>query len=261
VRLRFLPFSLRVLRARSGTDGDPLGRTGTTYEGIYRKTGGMGQTKLITQYFERGQDFDLQDRDKFNDLAAITSCMKNYFRTLPVPLFTHDLHEEFVSAAGAFPFSFFVFFSKNLTGSNFDLQKLPKEKDVSKRSKRRCTSCHPSTSTPPVFSSSTSTSSSQPPFLPPFLPLTFLLHCYSIKSLAAENKMTSANLGVVFGRASSFLLVSLPVDAYTPISRTATVLRSPVAAREWSDMGPKAKIVEILCDHAESLFARPYSSP
>lgn len=76
--------------------------TGMTYEGVYRKTGGMGQTKLITQHFESKQDFDLQDRDKFNDLAAVTSCMKNYFRALPNPLFTHDLHEEFVAAAGAF---------------------------------------------------------------------------------------------------------------------------------------------------------------
>lgn len=72
-----------------------------TYEGIYRKTGGMGQTKLITQYFERGQDFDLEDRDKFNDIAAITSCLKNYFRSLPNPLMTHDLHEDFIAAAGS----------------------------------------------------------------------------------------------------------------------------------------------------------------
>lgn len=71
------------------------------YEGIYRKTGGMGQTKLITQFFERGQDFDLEDLDKFNDLAAITSCLKNFFRCLPVPLFTHELHEEFVACSGA----------------------------------------------------------------------------------------------------------------------------------------------------------------
>ena len=75
---------------------------GMTYEGIYRKTGGMGQTKLITQHFESRQEFDLQDRDKFNDLAAVTSCMKNYFRSLPNPLFTHDLHEEFVAAAGKY---------------------------------------------------------------------------------------------------------------------------------------------------------------
>lgn len=75
---------------------------GMTYEGIYRKTGGMGQTKLITQHFESKQEFDLHDRDKFNDLAAVTSCMKNYFRSLPNPLFTHDLHEEFVAAAGEF---------------------------------------------------------------------------------------------------------------------------------------------------------------
>lgn len=74
--------------------------TGMNYEGIYRKTGGMTQTKLITQCFERGADFDLDDLDRFNDLAAVTSCMKNYFRSLPDPLFTHDLHEQFVSCAG-----------------------------------------------------------------------------------------------------------------------------------------------------------------
>lgn len=73
---------------------------GMNYEGIYRKTGGMGQTKLITQNFERGEDFDLEDLDKFNDVAAVTSCLKNFFRCLPIPLFTHDLHEQFVSCAG-----------------------------------------------------------------------------------------------------------------------------------------------------------------
>lgn len=73
---------------------------GMNYEGIYRKTGGMGQTKLITQNFERGEEFDLEDLDKFNDVAAVTSCLKNFFRCLPIPLFTHDLHEQFVSCAG-----------------------------------------------------------------------------------------------------------------------------------------------------------------
>ncbi|BGP18390.1 hypothetical protein JCM10213_005981 [Rhodosporidiobolus nylandii] len=166
---------------------------GMAYEGIYRKTGGMGQTKLITQYFERGQEFDLQDRDKFNDIAAITSCMKNYFRSLPVPLFTHDLHEEFVSAAEL---------------SDADGRAKAIEQVLYKL--------------PPVH----------------FHTARLLFqHLNRVKALSVENKMTSANLGVVFG---------------------PTVLRSPVAAREWSDMGPKAKIVEILCDHAESLFSHPY---
>lgn len=78
----------------------PDSSPGMSYEGIYRKTGGMGQTKLITQNFERGHDFDLSDRDKFNDIAAVTSCLKNYFRALPIPLMTHDLHEDFISATG-----------------------------------------------------------------------------------------------------------------------------------------------------------------
>ncbi|GAA5966130.1 hypothetical protein JCM3765_005540 [Sporobolomyces pararoseus] len=163
---------------------------GMTYEGIYRKTGGMGQTKLITQHFESRQEFDLQDRDKFNDLAAVTSCMKNYFRSLPNPLFTHDLHEEFVAAA-------------ELQDSESRLQSLSKALQK----------------------------------LPPthFQTARVLFqHLHRIQLESQENKMTSANLGVVFG---------------------PTVLRSAVAAREWSDMGPKAKIVEILCDHANTLFA------
>ncbi|GAA5906914.1 uncharacterized protein JCM6883_005728 [Sporobolomyces salmoneus] len=168
---------------------------GMTYEGIYRKTGGMGQTKLITQHFESKQDFDLQDRDKFNDLAAVTSCMKNYFRSLPNPLFTHELHEEFVAAA-------------ELQDLESRLQSL--EKALHKL--------------PPIH----------------FQTARLLFqHLHRVQLESSENKMTSANLGVVFG---------------------PTVLRSPVAAREWSDMGPKAKIVEILCDHANKLFG-PSTSP
>ncbi|GAA5901817.1 hypothetical protein JCM8208_003596 [Rhodotorula glutinis] len=166
---------------------------GMTYEGIYRKTGGMGQTKLITQYFERGLAFDLQDRDKFNDIAAITSCMKNYFRSLPVPLMTHDLHEDFVAAA-ELPDG-----DERLQAIERVLYQLP----------------------PAHFHTAR----------------LLFRHLNHVKSLSAENKMTSANLGVVFG---------------------PTVLRSPIAAREWSDMGPKAKLVEILCDHAEALFAKPF---
>ncbi|KAI6040203.1 RhoGAP-domain-containing protein [Pisolithus marmoratus] len=72
------------------------------YEGIYRKTGGYGQTKIITHLFER-QDytaFDLRDTDRFNDICSVTSVLKTYFRSLPVPLLTFDLHKEFISAAG-----------------------------------------------------------------------------------------------------------------------------------------------------------------
>ncbi|OAX41124.1 RhoGAP-domain-containing protein [Rhizopogon vinicolor AM-OR11-026] len=71
------------------------------YEGIYRKTGGTGQTKMITQLFERGDymAFDLRDSDRFTDICSVTSVLKTYFRQLPIPLLTHDLHGEFISAA------------------------------------------------------------------------------------------------------------------------------------------------------------------
>ncbi|KAJ3759986.1 signal transducer [Lentinula raphanica] len=70
------------------------------YEGIYRKTGGSGQSRAITQLFERGdyQAFDLLDSDRFNDICSVTSVLKTYLRSLPVPLLTHDLHDQFMSA-------------------------------------------------------------------------------------------------------------------------------------------------------------------
>ena len=76
---------------------------GLDYEGIYRKTGGSSQSKAITQLFERGQyeTFDLLDTDVFNDISSVTSVLKNYFRALPNPLLTFDLHEQFVGATGA----------------------------------------------------------------------------------------------------------------------------------------------------------------
>lgn len=72
------------------------------YEGIYRKTGGSGQSKAITLLFERGNydSFDLCDSDSFNDISSVTSVLKNYFRALPNPLLTYALHESFIGAAG-----------------------------------------------------------------------------------------------------------------------------------------------------------------
>jgi len=75
--------------------------TALDYEGIYRKNGGSGQSKTITQLFERGdyRSFDLRDQEQFNDICSVTSVLKTYFRSLPVPLLTYDLHDEFMSAA------------------------------------------------------------------------------------------------------------------------------------------------------------------
>jgi hypothetical protein len=75
-------------------------RVALDYEGIYRKTGGSGQSKTITQLFERGDyaAFDLRDSDRFNDVCSVTSVLKSYFRTLPTPLLTYELHDQFMSA-------------------------------------------------------------------------------------------------------------------------------------------------------------------
>lgn len=58
-------------------------------------------SKTITQLFERGDydSFDLRDSDRFNDICSVTSVLKTYFRSLPDPLFTYALHNEFVQAS------------------------------------------------------------------------------------------------------------------------------------------------------------------
>ncbi|KAH9998485.1 hypothetical protein BJV74DRAFT_883173 [Russula compacta] len=71
------------------------------HEGIYRKNGGAGQSKTITQLFERGDyaAFDLFDTERFNDICSVTSVLKSYFRSLPNPLLTFALHDEFITAS------------------------------------------------------------------------------------------------------------------------------------------------------------------
>ncbi|KZT21386.1 RhoGAP-domain-containing protein [Neolentinus lepideus HHB14362 ss-1] len=81
---------------------DAVDASALDLEGIYRKTGGTGQSKIITQLFERGDyaSFDLCDSDRFNDICSVTSVLKSYFRQLPDPLLTYSLHNEFVAAVG-----------------------------------------------------------------------------------------------------------------------------------------------------------------
>ncbi|KAI7904343.1 uncharacterized protein BX663DRAFT_504733 [Cokeromyces recurvatus] len=73
-------------------------KRGMDYEGIYRKSGGVGQMRQIQQAFEKGEVLNLADEEKWNDICAITSVLKQYFRELPNPLFTYELHSKFMDA-------------------------------------------------------------------------------------------------------------------------------------------------------------------
>jgi hypothetical protein len=65
---------------------------GMDIEGIYRKTGGSGQVKLIQEGFDKTEDFDISDPGI--DITAVTSVLKQYFRKLPVPLLTFDVYDR-----------------------------------------------------------------------------------------------------------------------------------------------------------------------
>lgn len=72
---------------------------GLDYEGIYRKSGGAGQMRMIQQAFEQGLPIDLDDVEEVNDICAVTSVLKHYFRQLPNPLLTYELYSQFIELA------------------------------------------------------------------------------------------------------------------------------------------------------------------
>lgn len=68
---------------------------GLDYEGIYRKSGGANQMRQIVVGFERGMDMDLSG-EEFNDISAVTSVLKKYFRELPNPLLPFEQYEALI---------------------------------------------------------------------------------------------------------------------------------------------------------------------
>jgi Rho-type GTPase-activating protein 1/2 len=65
---------------------------GMDIEGIYRKTGGSGQVKIIQEGFDKTEDFDISDPGL--DITAVTSVLKQYFRKLPIPLLTFEVYDR-----------------------------------------------------------------------------------------------------------------------------------------------------------------------
>ncbi|TDZ22927.1 putative Rho-type GTPase-activating protein 4 [Colletotrichum orbiculare MAFF 240422] len=65
---------------------------GMDVEGIYRKTGGNSQVKMIQEGFDKSEDYDISDPGL--DITAVTSVLKQYFRKLPMPLLTFDVYDR-----------------------------------------------------------------------------------------------------------------------------------------------------------------------
>ncbi|ORX55000.1 RhoGAP-domain-containing protein [Hesseltinella vesiculosa] len=74
---------------------DAVEHRGLDYEGIYRKSGGAAQMRLIQLGFDRG-DINLNDEDTFHDIGAITSVLKSYLRELPDPLLTYEFYYQWM---------------------------------------------------------------------------------------------------------------------------------------------------------------------
>lgn len=71
---------------------------GMDVEGIYRKTGGNSQVKMVQEGFDKSEDFDISDPSI--DITAVTSVLKQYFRKLPNPLLTFEVYERILESIG-----------------------------------------------------------------------------------------------------------------------------------------------------------------
>ena len=65
---------------------------GMDLEGIYRKTGGNAQVKILQEGFDKSDDYDISDPNL--DITAVTSVLKQYFRKLPNPLITFEVYDR-----------------------------------------------------------------------------------------------------------------------------------------------------------------------
>ncbi|KAK6828098.1 rho GTPase activator Rga [Apiospora arundinis] len=65
---------------------------GMDTEGIYRKTGGNSQVKMVQDGFNTTENYDISDPDI--DITAVTSVLKQYFRKLPLPLLTYEVYDR-----------------------------------------------------------------------------------------------------------------------------------------------------------------------
>ncbi|KAL5611456.1 hypothetical protein BROUX41_000939 [Berkeleyomyces rouxiae] len=65
---------------------------GMDVEGIYRKTGGNSQVKMVQDGLDKDENFDISD--PVIDITAVTSVLKQYFRKLPTPLFTFEIYNR-----------------------------------------------------------------------------------------------------------------------------------------------------------------------
>lgn len=200
------------------------------YEGIYRKTGGAGQSKLITQLFERGDysSFDLLDTERFNDIGSVTSVLKSYFRTLPNPLLTFVLHDEFILASS-------IQDPVRKSSKYADLVKqLPTEHYYTLRMLmlHLYRFVHPRAI---VFSRVVSD----------------VIPSCRVQEYNKHNLMTARNLGVVFGR--TYLSYESSYSAHKHVT-AATLMRSRNPNAEFSDMAGKALTIEWLVENAPTIF-------
>lgn len=80
---------------------------GMDIEGIYRKTGGNSQVKMIQEGFDKVEEYDISDPSI--DITSVTSALKQYFRKLPTPLLTFEVYDRILESTSKLRLIFLSF--------------------------------------------------------------------------------------------------------------------------------------------------------
>ncbi|XP_062513890.1 rho GTPase-activating protein 26-like [Corticium candelabrum] len=78
---------------------ETIERRGIEDEGLYRVAGVSSRVQKLTTSYEKNRLDKVSWNDVELEVKTITSAVKNHFRSMPEPLLTYDLHQEFLNAA------------------------------------------------------------------------------------------------------------------------------------------------------------------
>jgi chimaerin len=71
-------------------------------EGLYRVSGFNDAIEDLKLAFDRGDNIDLSDSIKYNDIHLICSLLKMYLRQLPIPLITFEVYNRLIDILSMF---------------------------------------------------------------------------------------------------------------------------------------------------------------